>query len=238
MKCRIGDFNIEYRHNHSEIKGSCRAYEADFESPDFFIDISPEYLNEKFSQSVNWASEGLFEATLAYQMLADRVATSGAMVLHSAVFDVDGVGVALTAHSGTGKTTHLRLLKRLLGDRLKVINGDKPLVRFFENEKLPFAYGTPWNGKEHYGRNDKTVLRHICFIERSEDNFVRPVDKDEAISRIFTQIYMPSDPVQAAAVLGLVDRLVSSCRLWVIHCNMDISAAEVTYNTVIRPDLE
>ncbi len=236
LKCKIGDFNIEYKHNYGWLPIACQHYLADFEKPDLSIEITPEYLKQMFAEAKIWDSEERFEAVLAYRMLADRIASRGAFVLHSALFDADGVGVALAAHSGTGKTTHLRLLKQLLGGRLTVINGDKPLVRFFGD--IPYGYGTPWNGKEHYGKNARTQLRHICFIERSETNFVEPMDKSAALTRIFTQLYIPKDPAEMAAVLSLVDKLFSSCRLWVIHCNMDISAAEATYNTVIKPDLE
>ena len=39
----------------------------------------------------------------------------------------DGQGIAFAAPSGTGKTTHIKLWQRLYGDRVEIINGDKPL---------------------------------------------------------------------------------------------------------------
>ena len=35
--------------------------------------------------------------------------------------------------SGTGKTTHMLLWQKMLGDRFKFINGDKPIIRFIDN---------------------------------------------------------------------------------------------------------
>ena len=173
------------------------------------------------------------EINAAFRALAEKTLTYNAFVLHSATFDVDGVGVAFAARSGTGKTTHMRLWQELLGDKLTVVNGDKPIVRFFEDEpEQPYAYGTPWNGKEHLGCNMRTPLKHICFIKRSETNYVEPMEKQEAIDLIFNQVYMPKDPMAVMNTMQLIDRLLSCCNLWTIHCNMEPEAAEVAYKTI------
>ena len=173
---------------------------------------------------------------LAYhKKIADCLPLHNAFLLHSACFDVDGVGVAFAAHSGAGKTTHMLLWQKLLGDRLKIVNGDKPIIRFFEDDPAsPYAYGTPWCGKERLGCNMRTPLRHICFIERAEENSCTPINASDAVNRIFNQVYMPADPKAVACTLELVNRLLSSCKLWLIRCNMDISAAETSYNAIFN----
>ena len=158
-----------------------------------------------------------------------------AFVFHSANFDVEGEGVAFAAHSGTGKTTHMNLWQEYLGEKMVVVNGDKPIVRFFEDEpEQPYAYGTPWNGKEHLGCNMRTPLKHICFIERSKTNFVEKLDKNEAIDRIFNQVYMPENSISKNNTVELIDRVLSCCDLWIIHCNMEKEAAEVAYKTIFN----
>ena len=154
-------------------------------------------------------------------------------MLHSACFDVEGTGVVFAAHSGTGKTTHMLLWQKLLGDKMTIVNGDKPIVRFFEDEpNVPYAYGTPWNGKERLGCNMRTPVKHICFIERSETNYVEKLEPSEIIDLIFNQVYMPKDPVAVANTMGLINRFINCCSIWKIHCYMDISAAEVAYNNI------
>ena len=107
-------------------------------------------------------------------------------------------------------------------------------MRFFDEEtNTPYAYGTPWNGKEHLGCNMRTPLKHICFIERAEQNSCERVSKTDAVNLIFNQVYMPKDPMAAMNTVGLIDRLLSSCELWKIKCDMDISAAETAYNTIL-----
>ena len=204
---------------------------------DFYIMIDDlDVKNEMVLAEIKYyESNPLLHSTAIQRKLAEWLPLHNAFVLHSATFDVDGVGVAFAAHSGTGKTTHMNLWQQLLGDRMVVVNGDKPIVRFFDEEpNTPYAYGTPWNGKEHLGCNMRTPLKHICFIERSETNYVEKVQKQDVINRIFNQVYMPKDPVAVANTMTLIDRLLSCTDLWIIHCNMEPSAAEVAYNTIIN----
>ena len=79
----------------------------------------------------------------------------------------------------------------------------------------------------------RTPLRHLCFIERAEQNSCEPMtDVSNAINRIFNQVYMPKNPAAAAKTVELINRLMGSVKLWKIKCNMDPSAAQVAYNTI------
>jgi hypothetical protein len=213
-----------------------------------------EYLNTEFINGLEFTTDfsdiqaeinvdiSSYKSPLPYleyisilRKLAGCLPEYNAFVLHSACFDVDGVGVAFSAHSGTGKTTHMRLWQELLGDKMVVVNGDKPIVRFFEDEpETPYAYGTPWNGKEKLGCNMRTKLKHICFIERSEKNYVEPIGKADVIDRIFNQVYQPRDPMAVINTMKLIDRLLSCCNLWIIHCNMEKEAAEIAYKSIFE----
>ena len=168
-----------------------------------------------------------------HRSLSEWLPLHNAFLMHSACFDINGTGVAFSAVSGTGKTTHMGLWQEYLGDKMTVVNGDKPIVRFFDDEpKVPYAYGTPWNGKERLGCNMRTPLKHICFITRSETNSTVPITKAEALPRILNQVYMPKDPAAMAATLQLINRLLDSVQLWEIRCNMDIEAAQIAYNAI------
>ena len=232
MKCRIADFDFLINNIYPDLSRSCGKYllpegdgcdlsftitEKDIKAEENDGDFSPQYL----------------EYIALCRKISEAIPLHNAFLLHSAAFDVDGTGVAFAAHSGTGKTTHMLLWQKLLGDRLKIVNGDKPIVRYFDNEpNTPYAYGTPWNGKERLGCNMRTPLKHICFIERAEQNSCEKMDKTDAVNRIFNQVYMPKDPAAVANTIVLINRLISDCNLWKIKCNMDISAAETAYLTI------
>lgn len=234
MNFKIADFNISISSNTIYKYNKLSKYTSVFEKADIEINYDENDIKrEKSISTIKNAEIWNYKYGMIYRKLAELLPFHSTFVLHSATFDVDGVGVAFAAHSGTGKTTHMNLWQQLLGEKMIVVNGDKPIVRFFEDEpNIPYAYGTPWNGKEGLGCNMRTPLKHICFIERSETNYVEKMNKSDAINRIFNQIYMPKDPVAVMKTMELINRLLSCCELWIIHCNMESEAAEVAYNTI------
>ena len=241
FKCRIADLNIEVNEVYKGVRILTKPFQCEFESPDIVINSSQEIIDyeKSISEDKTKPAKSFYEKNVVYRMIAAQMLDFNGAVLHSACFDVDGVGVAFAAHSGTGKTTHMNLWQKYLGDKMVVVNGDKPIVRFFDDEpETPYAYGTPWNGKERLGCNMRTKLQHICFIERSETNFVEPMNKEDAIDHIFNQVYMPKDPVAVLNTMQLIDRLLSCCKLWTIHCNMEEEAAKIAYDTIFRQDGE
>lgn len=231
---RIADFYIEIEKHQTTTNGKGGKYIVDESEPDMILQCNDKDVLFEVRQTNEKFSKGYLKFIAIHRKLAEWLPLHNAFLLHSACFDVDGTGIAFAAQSGTGKTTHMLLWQKLLGDRLKIVNGDKPIVRFFDEEpNTPYAYGTPWNGKEHLGCNMRTPLKHICFIERAEQNSCERVSKADAVNLIFNQVYMPKDPMAAMNTVGLIDRLLSSCNLWKIKCNMDISAAETAYNTIL-----
>lgn len=236
---KIADFIFEFERDYAFSKHRCEDYLIDEGNIDLSLICSAKEREAEFDEIELCLSKGNLVFIALYRKIAEWLPLHNAFVLHSACFDVDGVGVAFAAHSGTGKTTHMNLWQKLLGDKMVVVNGDKPIVRFFDDEPgTPYAYGTPWNGKEHLGCNMRTKLQHICFIERSETNFVEPMNKQDVIERIFNQVYMPKDPVAVVKTMQLIDRLLSCCKLWTIHCNMEDDAAKIAYDTIFRQDGE
>lgn len=231
---KIADYEMVFLNKYHGSLDECQKYYIEDKIPEIYFSCTEDDLKFENQENGNF-SNAYLEFIAMHRKLAEWLPNNGAFVLHSATFDVDGVGVAFAAHSGTGKTTHMNLWQELLGERMVIVNGDKPIVRFFDDEpEQPYAYGTPWNGKERLGCNMRTPLKHICFIERSETNYVEKMQKSDVIDRIFNQVYMPKDPVAVMNTMQLIDRLLSCCNLWTIHCNMDPDAADVAYNTIFK----
>lgn len=229
MVYSFADFKVKYESRYGGLTRLCEEYESSAE-PEFEITVSDSDIAYEQSEAEHTFSDKYLETIAFYRKLGEALPQRGAFVLHSALLDVDGVGVAFAAHSGTGKTTHIRLWQSLLGDRVAIVNGDKPIVRFTSDGI--YGYGTPWDGKEHYSKNMKTPIKHICFIERCEENSCEVMPKSNAVNLIFNQIYMPHTPQGAMSVMTLINDFLAGCRLWKIKCNMDISAAETAYNKI------
>lgn len=229
MVYSFADFKFEYKGIYGEIERISADYETN-EKPEFSIEVTKEDIELEREIAEQKFPEKILETTAFYRKLANLLPEREAFVMHSALFDVEGEGVAFGALSGTGKTTHMLLWKSLLGDKMTIVNGDKPIIRF--KDGVPLGFGTPFCGKERLGCNMKTELKHICFIERAKENSCKPLSKEEALNRILTQVYMPSEPQKIMLTMELIDRILSSCKLWLIKCNMDISAAKTAYNTI------
>lgn len=216
--------------------------------PNFQIKLNEDKIqNLALTDKTPGITYGLVKHNELLREISELLPQNQAFLLHSASFEVDGRGVVFCAISGTGKTTHMLNWQKLLKDKLTIINGDKPFIRFFDKDfckknnlnipdgtkfGIPYAYGSPWCGKENLSCNMRTPLKHICFIERSETNFVTKISKEDAVNRIMQQVYIPKDPVALSKTLELVNRLINSCNLWIIHCNMEPESAEVAYKAI------
>ncbi len=149
-------------------------------------------------------------------------------LMHCAVIEYEGQGYAFAAKSGTGKSTHIALWQKRFGEKVHIVNGDKPIMRFV-GDRL-YAYGTPWCGKEGFNTNTSVPLKALCFLERASTNTIRKIGADEAVMRIFHQILSPDDIATVDALFPLLDKTLRLIPCYVLGCNISEEAAEVAYS--------
>lgn len=231
MICRIADFNVEFQNPSAKMQLFLDKYLSSGHE-DFTIKISSEDIDALRKIVKFDASQFQLESAAFHNKLLEQLPFQDAMFLHASLIDVGGVGVAFTALSGTGKSTHTLLWQKLLQDKMQIINGDKPIIRFIDG--IPYGYGTPWNGKEGLGKDARVPLKHICFIERSAQNSCEQISPEKLITKIFSQIFIPKDSVAASNTLTLLNELLKKCTIWSIKCNMDIEAAQIAYNAIFK----
>ena len=232
FKIKIADFIVEIDNKYNNILNLCRNYIVEDDAADFTIFCTDEDIEAEIAnyEDPSYANSGYSESICLYRKLCLMLPQYDAFLMHSAVLDVDGNAYAFTAKSGTGKSTHICLWKKLLGDRAIVVNGDKPILRFIDGEL--YIYGTPWCGKEGWNTNMRSKLKGLCFLERAESNSIRPLEKPKSAERIMHQILMPTDPLCAVATLELMDRMLMKVDTWLLGCNMDIEAARIAYEAM------
>ena len=147
------------------------------------------------------------------------------ILIHGAAIAVDNCAYLFCAPSGTGKSTHTRYWKDVLGDRVTVINGDKPIYRFKDGKLMVF--GTPWCGKENWQTNIAVPLKALCLLERGEENAVFPINASDVLSELFHHFHLPGgDQVDMLKMVELIDRMVSTVPLYRLRCCNDRTAAE------------
>jgi len=225
---RIADVTVEIDNKYDYIRHLCRNYITD--SPaSFSVSATDCEILREDTDGENFPPEYL-ETLAIYRKITEKLSHLDAFLMHGVLISVEEHGILLCAESGTGKTTHASLWKKLLGERLRIINGDKPLIRLIDS--LPYGYGTPWCGKEEINENARVRLCDVCFIKRAEENSVRELSKSEVLLKLIPAVHFP-DGDGAAKVLESLDTAARSIRFFEISCNMDISAAKIAYETIM-----
>ncbi len=230
----IAGRSVEITSLYPTVHEYCREYRADGE-PELIVTTTPEDIEREreFSLREDAAEnrphqdyrDSYLETLAVYRQIAEQMPAWDTLLIHGSALAVDGEAYLFTAKSGTGKSTHARLWREYLGDRVTMVNDDKPLVRIRGGEAVIF--GTPWNGKHRLGENIAVPLRAVCFIERAEENRIRPVTAAAAYPELLRQVYRPADPAMMARTMELLDGLCAAVSFWRLGCNMDIEAARV-----------
>lgn len=217
----------------------CADYKSQ-ENPDFSVVITEEDIEfEREITARERALEGLpeqdiapgyLECTSLQRKIAEKLFSYDVLLFHGSVIAVDGVAYLFTAQSGTGKSTHTRLWREMLGDKAVMVNDDKPFLRIMEDGVR--VCGSPWNGKHKLGTNIDVSLKAICILERGEENEIHRISPNEALLMLLQQSSRPQNPGLLPKYMELLDKLANKTAFYRLACNMDPSAAELSYRTM------
>lgn len=152
------------------------------------------------------------------------------ILLHSSCIVLDGVAYAFSADSGTGKSTHTQLWLKHFGDRAHMLNDDKPAIRLI-GDKV-YACGTPWSGKYDYSSPEIAELAGICFLERSEENWIRKADTGKAVFNIFSQTVRKLNAERMDRLFDVLEQIFAKVPLYEFGCNISDDAVMVSYNAM------
>lgn len=228
FKIKLAGLVIEIDNRYSAVERLCKDYIVESKDSIFRVRASDEdILKEK---QYGGSSDQYCESVCIYRNIVKQLPAYDAFFLHAAVVEVDGRAYAFMAKSGTGKTTHVQLWCDHFKERARIVNGDKPILRFSGEELM--AYGTPWCGKEGYNINTSTPIQGMCFIERSDENSIRAMNSTEVIGKIFHQMIMPEEENCVYKVLEFLDNLIQLKKIWVLNCNISQEAVKVSYEAM------
>ena len=172
-------------------------------------------------------SDSYLEPLALYRKIADRLVEFDTLLFHGSVVAVDGQSFLFTAKSGTGKSTHTRLWRKLFGERAVMVNDDKPLLKIDTNGVQ--VCGTPWDGKHKPSTNCMLPLKAICILERGEENQICQISASEALPMLMQQCHRPSNVLK---YMDLLDKLTNIMAFYRLQCNMDEEAARISYEAM------
>ena len=233
---KIAGHNVRIISLYKTIHDLCKDYACE-EDAEFEVEIfTQDILEENVRAQAEDALEGLpvhhylkmnLETTAAYRKITDKLIDYGIFLFHGSVIAVDGQAYLFTAKSGTGKSTHTRLWREMLGERAVMVNDDKPLLEL-KNGGVT-VYGTPWNGKHNIGTNISVPLKAICVLERGENNCIEQINPSEAYAMVLQQSNRSVAAEKMVKTLELLEETLHRVKIYRLKCNMDPEAAKVAF---------
>ncbi len=230
---KIADVVFTARIKYKYTYDVCKDYLYNGDEPSAFFaevtedDISAELVNAPEFPRPYAESLALFRKLCEYCLNK-----ANGLIFHSSAIMVDGQAYLFTAPSGTGKSTHTRLWRELLGERAVMINDDKPIIRYVDGGF--YVYGTPWTGKHNLGTNARAKIKAICKIYQAKENVIKKVSTQEMLFTILNQTLRPNEEMRMDILLGLIDKMLREVDLYSLGCNISLDAAKLSYETMSK----
>ena len=236
FKIKIANKVLDINAFNETTKKYCRAFLSD-EEANYVITLTEEDLKNEALNSNDGHVYVNEEISALYRKIAELLVEDDIVVFHGSSFKVSNGGFIVTARSGVGKSTHVKLLSQYLGDEFAYINDDKPLVVIQDGH--PYIYSSPWNGKERRGNNNSAPLKAVLFLNRGIDNSYKALERNEQVYfKMLSQIYLPKEKSKREKALKIIDIIMKSINFYEINVNMDISAAEMTSERIIKNEIK
>ena len=155
------------------------------------------------------------------------------LAIHCSANVFDGQTAIFLGESGTGKSTHTRLLRERYPDSF-LLNDDSPFIRVLEDGKV-MVYGAPWSGKTPCYKAEAYPLRAIVRLSQAPYNKIQRLNPIKAIGAL-----LPSAPPvlnyteeTSDAVCNYISDVLAEVPAWAMECLPNIEAAELSHDTIL-----
>jgi len=227
---------------YSYVEELCRNYITNKE-PEDVISVSPEEVARENADGSMW-SKAYLESLAVYRKICERLLADNILLFHCSAIELDGKAYLFTAPSGTGKSTHARLWREAFGDRVTMINDDKPLVSVpMESlcddtcvDKI-MVYGTPYGGKDGLQTNKSAPVEAIVILHQAKENTICRMDAKSAYPVLLNQTYRRKDPEGMIKTLELVGQL-AKLPVYSLGCTISKEAVMLVYHMLVERNEE
>ena len=226
----LSDLKVNIEHKYDYMTEFCKDYIASFDAADIVAKADDDAI-AKEKEMVPLAPIESCESLCIYRAIAEKLPQFNRFVFHGAAIEYQNSAYLFTAPSGTGKTTHINLWHKYLGDKVQIINGDKPIISIDDDITV---YGTPWAGKEGYQRNAKAPLKAICILKQSKTNGIVRIDHSDAINHLMRQVYMPHNATSLSSTLALLGKMIEKIPVYELSCDISKEAFDTSFGEMTR----
>ena len=232
MKYKLADQIIQIESLYPNIHELLKDYRCDGNA-DFVLISTSEDIEAERSRSIEKSYSDAYLELLAVQRKLSRwLLTKDVLLFHGSALSMDGRGYIFTAPSGTGKSTHARLWRKCFGERVTMVNDDKPFLKIADDGVT--VYGSPWSGKHRLDTNTSVPLHAIALIERAKENSIERMSPLDAVPVLLQQAYREEE---MEGIFPLVLKLAEMIPVYKLKCNMEPEAARVAYEGMVLNDL-
>lgn len=211
--------------NELAIEDCAREYIVNIEEDD----IKREQGTMEDEKSDNVFAPDYLETLALLRKVAEKLPRENKFLMHGAVIEYNHKAYMFTAPSGTGKTTHIRLWHKFLGEKVSIINGDKPFIKVADEIRV---YGSPWAGKEGWQNNTSEKLGGICIIQRGQKNEIKRISPREAAPYLIGQIHFTDNVDGAGKTLEMLDLLLQKVPVYILKCDISKQAFITSYRAM------
>ena len=226
---KIADLYIGIKTRFDFTKEYINEYKVEDKEPLFTVAITDEQLEFEKNISPEEVPEPYYELTAILRAICNTILERyNGFFFHCSCFEFEGNAYIFTAKSGTGKSTHTRLWRKVFGDKVTMINDDKPIIRLL-NDKF-FVFGTPWNGKHSISNNIKAPIKAVFYLHQAKENKVEKCEPIDAISKILSQTILPDSKTTMNTLLDMTEKFVTDIPVFDLYCNISEDAVNAAYN--------
>lgn len=227
---KIADTNIKIEPKSEYLATLLQDYKINESTFDFQITINKSDIEKEKSIAPNF-SDYLYESSATLRKISEEIFSNyNGFLFHSVAIQYRNKAYIFTAPSGTGKTTHIMLWKKCLGDKVKIINGDKPFIRFIDEK--PIVFGCPWQGKENLGENTFCQIGGIFILQRAKENSVEKIPSEKALFPLLNACDFPKNAMGKLKAMDYIEKLTKTTDVFLLKCNMNDDACYTALSAI------
>lgn len=221
----LAEYVICVDHQYDYIYKLCKDYLTE-KKEDFFVSVSKEEILAEEKNGEAWPPDYL-ESLAIYRKICHVLLDKQVLLFHCSALELDGSAYLFAAPNGTGKSTHAGLWRSVFGERVTMINDDKPLLKITQSDVL--VYGTPYGGKNGIQTNTSAKVKAIFILHQAPENTVQRMSPKEAFPMLLSQTYRRKDAEGMIYSLELVKRL-AGLPVFSLGCTISEEAVWMAYN--------
>ena len=178
---------------------------------------------------------GNTEFGMSVYRASDKLLRFNCCLIHGAAILWRGKSWIFCADSGTGKSTQVKHWLTLYPNEMKIMNGDKPILRIEEDGSIT-VHPSPWKGKEGWGDDMISApLGGIIVLKQTKYNRISQIGQLQCTARILSFFFSSFETEQTIRMLcRFEEKLFENVQIWRLENLGDFDSARMTHDFLLE----